>query len=311
VQLPDGVARIVDERASAISLPALAQAAAELSEAYRGGRAARVTPAERLAAYLVTRMPATYAAAYAVLGEVQRQLAGRPIGSILDLGAGTGAAALAARHWFPEARLSLIEREAALAETARLWLPEAEIVTQDFTRRDPLPPHDLVLAAYALGECQPPASANPMAARIWSAARVALVVIEPGTPRRFASIRKIRADLLAAGAHMLAPCPAETACPMQDPDWCHFAARIERTSLHRKLKGGALGYEDEKYSYIALAREPVELPPARILRHPQHRPGLIAIETCRPEGLRTVRVTKRDRDRFRQARHAKVGQSIF
>jgi ribosomal protein RSM22 (predicted rRNA methylase) len=108
---------------------------------------------------------------------------------------------------------------------------------------------------------------------------------------------------------MIAPCPAETACPIADPDWCHFAARVERSSLHRRVKGGELGYEDEKFSYVALARQPVDLPAARIVRHPHHYPGLIEIETCTAAGLRFERITKRDRDRFRAARKAAWGEA--
>jgi ribosomal protein RSM22 (predicted rRNA methylase) len=101
----------------------------------------------------------------------------------------------------------------------------------------------------------------------------------------------------------------ESACPIVDPDWCHFAARVERSSLHRRVKGGELGHEDEKFSYVALARESVPLPGARIVRHPRHHPGLIEIETCTPDGLRSVRVLKRDRERFRAARKASWGDA--
>jgi ribosomal protein RSM22 (predicted rRNA methylase) len=147
----------------------------------------------------------------------------------------------------------------------------------------------------------------PLAARLWQAARVALVLLEPGTPRGFALIRQVRDHLLAAGARMVAPCPAETACPMVDPDWCHFAARVERSSIHRRVKDAELGYEDEKYSYVALAREAVVLPAGRVVRHPQQRPGLIVLETCTAGGLRTERVTKRDRGAFRAARKRSWG----
>ena len=75
------------------------------------------------------------------------------------------------------------------------------------------------------------------------------------------------------------------------------------------MKGGELGHEDEKFSYVALAREPVDLPAARIIRHPQHRPGLIEIETCTAAGLRSERIAKRDRDRFRAARKAAWGDT--
>ena len=273
-----------------------------MSAAYRDGRTPRLSDAERTAAYLITRMPATYAAACAVLQEVAPRVG--VIGSILDAGAGTGAASLAARQYTPGAALTMIERDSAFAAAARQWLPDATLVSADISRLDHLPPHDLVIAAYSLGEC-----GATLASRLWEAARAVLVLIEPGTPRGFALIRKVRGELLAAGAHMLAPCPAETACPLADPDWCHFAARVERSSLHRRVKGGELGYEDEKFSYVALARQPVELPAARIIRHPQHRPGLIEIETCTPNGLRSERIAKRDRDRFRAARKAAWGDA--
>ncbi len=305
MQLPDGVRRSIEERAEAVGFPELARAAAALSGAYRAGGAARATDVEGLTAYLATRMPATYAAAHAVLAEVRRALGERSVGSALDIGAGSGAAALAARQWFPNASLTLIERDARMAAAAREWLPDAALLEGDVTRMEELPPHDLVIAAYSLGEL---GSAAWM--RMWRAARVSLVAIEPGTPRGFALIRKVRGDLLAAGGHMLAPCPGAMECPMAGSDWCHFAARVERSSLHRKLKGGALGYEDEKYSYVALAREPAALPEARIVRHPQHRPGLVVLEVCTAQGLGQRQVRKRDRERFREARQAGWGDAL-
>jgi ribosomal protein RSM22 (predicted rRNA methylase) len=302
VQLPVTVRRQIEEQAGALGFSALQRASAALSDAYREGRPVRLPAAERTAAYLVTRMPATYAAAHTVLREVSGRIG--VVASILDAGAGTGAASLAAHDYFPDASITLVERDAALAAAARQFLPGATFLANDIARLETLPPHDLVIAAYSLGEF-----GGGMAARLWQSARVALVLIEPGTPRGFALIRKIRTGLLAAGARMIAPCPAETECPLADPDWCHFAARVERSSLHRRVKGGELGYEDEKFSYAALARQPVELPAARIIRHPQHRPGLIEIATCTPGGLRSERITKRDRDRFRAARKAAWGDA--
>ena len=302
MQLPAAIRRRIGEYGDALGFSALERAAAALSDAYRDGRPARLSADERTAAYLVTRMPATYAAAHAVL----REVAGRAgaIGSILDVGAGTGAASLAARDRFPGAALTLLERDAAFAAAAREFLPDAALIANDIARVGQLPPHDLVIAAYSLGEF-----GAEIVLRLWQAARLALVLIEPGTPRGFALLRQVRGDLLAAGARMIAPCPMESACPAADPDWCHFAARVERSSLHRRVKGGELGYEDEKFSYVALARQPVELPAARIIRHPQHHPGLIEIATCTAEGLRRERIFKRDRERFRAARKAAWGDA--
>ena len=302
MQLPAAVRRQIEEQADALGFPALQRAAAALSAAYREGRSAHLTGPERTAAYLVTRMPATYAAAHAVLHEVAQRIA--PIGNILDAGAGTGAASLAARAYFPDASITLLEKDTSFAAAARRWLPDATLLSSGIARTTTLPPHDLVIAAYSLGEF-----GAELAAALWRAARVALVLIEPGTPRGFSLIRGVRTDLLAAGARMIAPCPVETPCPLVDPDWCHFAARVERSSLHRRVKGGELGYEDEKFSYVALARQPVDLPAARIIRHPRHHPGLVEIETCTNTGLRSERVSKRDRDRFRAARKAAWGDA--
>jgi ribosomal protein RSM22 (predicted rRNA methylase) len=301
VQLPPPVRRIIDERAEAAGFAELKRAAAEMSDAYR----AHGRPRENdVTAYLVTRMPATYAAACRVLEEVRERIG--PVASVLDAGAGPGAASLAARRFFPEASITMIERDAGMCEAARRFLPEAAIVPADIVRMEELPPHGLVIAAYSLGEF-----GRALAARLWRSARTAFVAIEPGTPRGFGLVRAVRDELLAAGASMVAPCPAgpegASPCPLADPDWCHFAARVERSSIHRRIKGAALGYEDEKFSYVALARAPAATAAARIVRRPRQEPGLIVLETCTPGGLRTERVTRRDRDAFRAARKAEWG----
>ena len=302
--MPDAVRRIIEERAEAAGFAALKRAAAALSDAYREGCApalARIPAEERTAAYLVTRMPATYAAAFHALRELAGRLA-EPPAEILDLGAGTGAASLAARHWFPGARIIMVERDSALADAARAWLPEARTIIADATRMDPVPPCDLAIAAYSLGEF-----GSSVAARMWQAARLGLLVLEPGTPRGFALVRAVRDELLASGAHIAAPCPAEGPCPMAAGDWCHFAARVERSSLHRRLKNAELGHEDEKFSYIALVRRREGRAKARIVRHPRQQPGLITIDLCTPAGLQSQSIPKRDREAFRAARKAVWG----
>jgi ribosomal protein RSM22 (predicted rRNA methylase) len=303
MQLPANVREAIERRAGEVGYATLERAAAAMSDAYRAGPAPpRIAAAESTAAYLVTRMPATYAAARAVLRETHRLLGDRAISSVLDVGAGGGAASLAAVEEYPAAAVTLVDRDAGLLEAAREWLPQARVMMDDATHATNKEQHDLVMLAYSAGEI----GKAPLA-RLWQAARVALVIIEPGTPRGFAVVRAARSELLAGGAHMIAPCPCGGACPVIDPDWCHFAARVERSSLHRRIKGADLGYEDEKYSYVALAREPVTPAASRIVGRPRHHPGLIELDTCTPAGLTTVRVSKRDRDRFRAARHAEWG----
>jgi len=329
MQLPRALAEGIDSLIQGRDLKAIRRAGGELSERYRAERpqVALTTPEHRLA-YLLVRLPATYAAISAVLKEVRERVG--EIRSVLDLGAGPGTAAWAAAELFPQLeRVTLVERDPEMVVLGKKLaadqpvLSRAAWVVQDL-RSAKFEPHDLVIAAYALGEL-PGRDARPgvsgegltgdgltaVSTRAWGAAGKALAVIEPGTPRGFASLLPLREALLAQGQHILAPCPADDHCPMTDRpgDWCHFAARLERTALHRRLKSGELGYEDEKFAYLVFARDQqAPQAPARILRHPVHGKGHIKLTLCAAPVLREVTVTKSG-DSFRSARRAKWGDA--
>jgi ribosomal protein RSM22 (predicted rRNA methylase) len=172
------------------------------------------------------------------------------------------------------------------------------------------PASDLVVAAYALAELPAAARARVVDAA-WRAATRVLVLVEPGTPDGFAHIHDARAALIAAGAHVLAPCPHEGPCPMRaaaaSGDWCHFAVRVPRTRRHRQVKGGTLGYEDEKYAYLVVSRDAHPgRPEARVLRHPRIEKGRIALALCTPDGAPRQIITRRDQS-WRAARKVEWG----
>jgi ribosomal protein RSM22 (predicted rRNA methylase) len=158
------------------------------------------------------------------------------------------------------------------------------------------------------------------------AAAVAPVVllVEPGTPAGHSRILAARQRLLAAGYSVAAPCPHDSGCPLAAAgDWCHFAARVQRSALHRQVKGADLSYEDEKFSYVAGARlvdsaggsggssprdGTVSWPSARIVRRPQLRKGLVVLDLCTAGGESASRpVGKSKGDLYRQARKAAWG----
>ena len=92
-------------------------------------------------------------------------------------------------------------------------------------------------------------------------------------------------------------------------DWCHFAVRVPRTRRHRLLKGGSLGYEDEKYAYlVATIRSASDDRAARVLRHPRVDKGRIQLALCTPDGAQRVVVTRRDTG-WRAARKAAWGDA--
>jgi ribosomal protein RSM22 (predicted rRNA methylase) len=179
-----------------------------------------------------------------------------------------------------------------------------------------LPTADLATISYLLGELTDAQQAAILALAVRAAP--AVMLIEPGTPAGHRRILTARDRLLAAGYRLAAPCPHENACPLAVAgDWCHFAARLPRSAMHRQVKGAELGYEDEKFSYVAAVRpdkarpgappEPV-LPPDRIVRRPQQRKGLVTLELCRHDGSAGRElVGKSAGEAYREARKSSWG----
>jgi ribosomal protein RSM22 (predicted rRNA methylase) len=320
VQLPEDLLAAIQREVGRADASALARASQELTRSYKAGSYSRppIQSAAHRAAYLAVRFPATYVVNLRVLTELRRLAPGVDIRSLLDLGAGPGTAVFAAAAIFPELRQAT-ELESSDAwlrlgkqiagASAQTVLREAEWIQQDLQSKVDASPHDLVAISYALGEL-PAEAAEALLDRAWSLAKQFLVVIEPGTPRGFSAIHSARAAMISAGAHILAPCPHSRACPMAGTrDWCHFAQRVERSSQHRKLKGAALGYEDEKFSYIIASRNRFPPVAARIVRHPQKHSGHIGLTLCGAQGLETKTVSRSDNQNYKLARQAQWGEA--
>jgi ribosomal protein RSM22 (predicted rRNA methylase) len=298
----------VEDLVAGASTKSLARSSAALSLRYRLRGAGCVSEQDRLA-YLSVRLPATYAALIQMLGSVTRS-----VETVLDLGAGPGTGAWAAREVFPELqRAILVEKDAAmiaLGKQLSCCLPLAcEWICADLRHPPVLPAACLVLLSYVVGEL-PSEGLLPLLRTAWDAARETLAVIEPGTPEGFARMRRVREALIEWGAHLAAPCPHSGACPMAQGDWCHFAARVNRSALHRTVKEAERNYEDEKYTYLVAVRSPVEPVQARILRHPKKRSGHVSLTLCTQEGLQDVTLSKKQGSLYREVRDKKWGDSI-
>jgi len=316
MRLPEELRRAIEREVAAVDARLLPRAARELSQRYQEGEPSALRSPAHLAAYLQTRLPATFAANRRVFEEVAARMPGLAPRSLLDLGAGPGTSMWAAAETFPGLeKITLVEREAPLVVAGRRVAAQsrhpavvgAQWLQQDVLAKAAGEPHDLVVISYALAEISEKATAQFLRAA-WDAAATLLVILEPGTPAGFARVLAARTALLDWGAHLVAPCPHAEACPMAEAsDWCHFAVRLERSAAHRRLKQGALGYEDEKFSYLVAGRAPVELPAARVIRHPLIRPGHIQLTLCTASRLEQRTVTKSRKDVYRQARQAEWG----
>ena len=259
-----------------------------------------------MAAYLAYRAPATYAAAAAVFRQVALQRPGWQPQSLLDAGAGPGVAAWAAREAWPSLEeLTLLEVEPEMVAAGREILPGARWLTGDVAAASGSA--DLVVSSYVLGELADVAGA---AARLWEHAGDTIAFVEPGTPAGYRRVLEARASVIEAGGFTVAPCPHDLPCPLPDDDWCHFAVRLPRSKLHRRAKGVELGYEDEKFTYAVLSREPVAKARARIIRQPQVRSGHVNLVTSEPDGIHQRTVSRKQRASYRSAKGAAWGDAF-
>ncbi|MEO6880938.1 MAG: small ribosomal subunit Rsm22 family protein [Mycobacteriaceae bacterium] len=304
--------------------PALQETTARLVQRYQLGTPARaplLTSDLDAAAYATYRMPATFAAVRSVFGETARLAPSLAPTSHLDVGGGTGSAVWAAAAVWPSiTEHTVLEQAPAVARLgAELAADGGDGVrTTTWTLGDladpqELPRANLVTASYVLGELDADTRAalvERLLGQLSDPAGV-LVVVEPGSVAGHERVLAAREQVLAAGLHLLAPCPHSHTCPMVGTrDWCHFAVRLPRSPEHRRAKGAALGFEDEKLAYLVAVREPAEAAPARVVRHPTMRKGLVQLQLCtREEGLRTEVVSKREGARYRAARALSWGDA--
>ncbi|MEV2247001.1 small ribosomal subunit Rsm22 family protein [Streptomyces sp. NPDC049970] len=297
-----------------------AQAVDRLIASYRG-----TTPTDApvlrdrsdVAAYAAYRMPATFEAVRSCLDALRGAAPDWAPATHTDVGGGTGAASWAVAGAWDGPRTTVLDwaepaltlgRELAEASgipglRAAVWQRARIGTALD------LAPTDLVTVSYVLKELRPEDRVVLVDAA--AAAAQAVVVVEPGTPDGYARVIEARDRLIAAGLSVAAPCPHDGACPIEPgTDWCHFSARVSRSSLHRQVKGGSLSHEDEKFSYVVATRFPTTPVSARVTRRPQIRKGQVLLELCtREDGLGRATVTKRHGALYRAARDTAWGDA--
>jgi len=312
-----------------MSRKGLAERAAKVSAEYRrgGASAAVIEGQDDATAYVLSRLPATYAAAAWVFAEAARRAPGFAPARLLDAGAGPGGASWAALETWPGLRgVALLDSSRPFLEmAARLGVagpPALQAAVQlraDLSRPDGAWPRaDLVVASYALAEIAPPRQPAAVQA-LWDVCDGVLALVEPGTPAGFARIVAARQALIAAGADLLAPCPHAGDCPLAGPQaaafappgWCHFSVRLPRSRDHRLAKGAQVPFEDEKFAYLLAARPGLAAgaAPARVLAPPKvAKPGL-ELALCGPQGLARRMVLKRDKGAYAAHRRLRWGDA--
>jgi ribosomal protein RSM22 (predicted rRNA methylase) len=316
--LPAELKAALDAKLQGLSRSDVAGRAAVISRTYRGGGGSGTIRSETDAlAYALARMPATYAADVASLNALREIRPDFAPTSLLDIGAGPGTASWAAAEAFSSLqRLTLLDANDALRTLAlELARDSTRLRNVSYVQGKAsslladTEAADLVIASYMIGEIGD-AERQALAGQMWAKTRDTLLIVEAGTPAGYARIIALRAQLIAAGAHVAAPCPHDGQCPLSAPDWCHFAQRLSRSRAHKQIKGVELPFEDEKFAYVALTRAPLSNRPARVLAQPAVTKIEVAAKLCTPAGLAVTKVPRRARADYARARRWRWSDAV-
>ncbi len=318
MDFPINLKSSIDEYALKIKQSQLKQTAETISDRYRtqsGTSKKLLTETSEVAAYSVVRMPATFGSVSDALSYALESYY-EPLESLLDIGAGTGAASWAADSILNLKSVTCLEREPAMIQLGQRLMQEGSQLLQSSTWiqtdliKDPISYQgDLVISSYVLNELSP-TDRIQVVEKLWNATNKMLIIIEPGTPIGFQQLLVTRDFLLEKGAYLAAPCPHSNTCRLETDDWCHFTTRIQRSKLHKILKQGDSPYEDEKFSYMAFTKSTVTPVASRILRHPYIEKGQITLHLCSSKKNQILTIKKRDGILFKIARKSKSGDSI-
>jgi ribosomal protein RSM22 (predicted rRNA methylase) len=316
--LPAELKAALEAKLHGLSRSDTAERSAAISNTYRsGGNSATIRSEADALAYALARMPATYAAIIASLNALCEIRPDFVPERLLDIGAGPGTATWAAAEAFPSLMdFTAIDANAALRRLGLdLFDKSSRLSGIRYTHGDARAmltsagAADLVIASYLVGEMGEPERVA-LADLLWTRTRDTLVIVEPGTPAGYTRILALRAQLIALGAHVAAPCPHDAECPLLAPDWCHFTQRLPRSRAHRLLKDAELPFEDEKFAYVALTRAPVAQRPARVLAQPEVTKIEVTAKLCTSDGLVIAKIPRRAKADYARARRWRWGDGV-
>ncbi len=291
--------------------------AKEISKKYRandndGKRL--VTKSNEAIAYALSRMPATYESVTKCMQYIFEKNEFN-INTVLDVGAGTGAATWAIYNFLQNKKFLCLEREPEMINIGKKLMDDSELSKNtiwkpfDIIENNIDGKFDLVIVSYMINEL-PKDKIDIAIEKLWNATNEVLIVLEPGTPKGFSNIIKIRNILLESKGNIIAPCTHQNKCQIQDSDWCQFTCRVQRSKVHKKLKDGSCPYEDEKFSYIAVSKKKCVKSNNRILRHPTINKGFSEFKVCNVDGIKNIRLSKKDGSLYKEAKKKSSGDSL-
>ncbi len=300
----------------------LKAAVLRLSEKYSQASSGELAGFPEHVAYVICRMAATFAADRRALQHMKKTLPDFAPKTVLDIGCGPGGALFAALETYPSIEKGVgLDRSVDFAKLFEMLFSQSFVPKTDCSIKqcnlsqtpkwtDSV---DLAIASYSFGEL----SESSRSLWIKEAAEKSrvLLIVEPGTPAGYKCLMECRKLVIQMKGTIVAPCTHMQACPHEGTKrWCHESVRLFRTSLHRRMKGGSLGYEDEKFCYLAVVFDQsilLKIPPYRIVHVPQARHGHSNFVVCSKAGkIEKIIFSKKHQGSYKEAREAEWGDSL-
>lgn len=308
---PQDYQDLIQSYLSTQSTKQLSQSFQKLSQGYRAfDNASLGMSKEDVDAYLVGRLPLTYAVCAHLLEMISSYFSSSI--SVIDYGSGPGTAILAIHSAFSDKDVTYVgvEEKQAMIDAAS-FISSKLNMHASFVKHDvcykPSSSFDLAIVSYVLNELS---DQKDFFHHILFH-HDSILVIEPGTPDGTKRILELRDMAIEAGMHIVMPCPHEMECPLKEPKWCHFFKRVERSKILKTIKGGTLGYEDEKFMYLFLSKKHSSSSRGVVLEKPKILPHMVELNVCAKTGqIEKVPIMKKDKEAFKSAKKLDWGDFI-
>lgn len=259
--------------------------------------------------YSLSRMNATFSVIDYVLNKYDSYI-GEDIKTFLDVGAGMGTASINLLYHYSPKKIELVEKNKDMIALGKKILNNYDVDYLyhqcDIRDFDTDKKYDVVLASYFLSELDEKSRLN-VVKKLWGMTNKHLIICDTGTPDGYKNNMQIKNYLLELGGSLLLPCPTNN-CPLTN-DWCHFVTRVNRLKINMLVKNAQVPYEDEKFTYLIMAKTGSNILTNVVIRHPIKEKSIVKLKLCTKDKISDEIITKNN-PLYKSARKVKIGDEI-
>ena len=311
MQLPYFLQQKINSLFAGLGKKKLEQKRSELTKKYKeetGRSVSLIDSKDDGLTYAISRMPSTFAVTFTLVSGLVRQGLIQGVETLIDFGSGTGAGYFAFKELDDELDITLVERDQNMISVFKqLDENETTVIKNDILSFESQNKYDLVFSSYVLSEMTE-SDRKKAFLKLLDCSEKYVLLIDTGTPKTYQDYMQLKELAYENGYSVLAPCLHKN-CKLQN-DYCQFFARVERSALQKMAKSATLGYEDEKYFYLLLSKNNVEVDGCRVIRRPVIETNMVKLSLCTKDGVEIKTLTKKEKEMFKCAKKSKINDLI-